>query len=104
MMRAPLRIRVIIEEGRFGNVFAEAAVDLSPDMNEVMTPLKMSDGPFPFFDTPMATVHRVRDMREYTVDRLAPEVAKVLIKAMRSKDTMNGYTIAEQEEFKKGGA
>lgn len=104
-MREPLRIRVIIEEGRFGNVLAESVGYLAPDINEVMMPLKMSDGPFPIFDTPLATVQRVTAMREFTVKSLAPEVAKVLIEAMRAKDTVNGYTKAERDEFdKKPGA
>lgn len=104
MMREDLRIRVIIE-GRFGEVLAQAVGQLAPEMAGVMTPLKMSDGAFPLFDTPPATVLCVKKMREYTVASLAPKVAKVLIEAMRAKDTVNGYTKAERDEFdKKPGA
>lgn len=95
-----LKIRVIIE-GQYGEMIAEAAVQLSPDMGGVMTPLKLSDGPFPIFDTPTHVVEHVTKLREYTVEKLAPDVAKVLIEAMRSKDTFNGYTEAERDEFNK---
>ncbi len=97
-MREDLRIRVIIE-GQFGEVLATAIAPLSSDLGEVVKSLKTSDGPCPFFDTPMETVHRVREMRNYTVQNLSPKIADVLIEAMRAKDTVNGYTKAGLEEF-----
>lgn len=97
-MHEELRIRVIIE-GRFGEEIAMAIAPLSLDMAEVLTPLKVSDGPFPFFDTPAPVIQRVKAMRNFTVARLAPEVAKVLIEAMGAKDTVNGYTKAEMREL-----
>jgi hypothetical protein len=103
-MREPLRIRVIIEGGRFGEVIADVASMLSPEMDEVMTPLKLSDGAPSFFDTPQSTIQRVMAMRSFSAQNLAPEVAKVLIEAMRSRDTINGYTKAERDEINgKGG-
>jgi hypothetical protein len=97
----PTRLRVTLT---IGSATLEAAVDLDEHFvaNELCEPLKVSDGPFCMFDTPQRILRRVLYTREKFIERITPELVKVLGDVFASKDTINGYTHAETREFMEG--
>lgn len=85
-------------QGRFGEVVAEVFVPMDRFLQDTIQPLKMSDGPMPFFDTPRETVRRVKADRAATARILSPKITEALLDAMAAKDLFNGYT---KQELKK---
>jgi hypothetical protein len=90
-------IKVYIETRR-GESLATAWAPLEDAMEIVFTPLKISDGALPIFDTPAAVVKRVKQTRAGYAKYLAPRIERLLLDAMESRDMFNGYT---KDELKK---
>ncbi len=95
------RLRVMVEIPYTLDKPLQVAIDLDDDFMqmEVLSPIKLSDGPFALFDTPQAVVRRVRYTREHFIKRITPDLVKALADLFSAKDTFNGYTKQEREQF-----
>lgn len=93
-------MRITIERRR-GEAIAEVCVPLEGTLTtDLFQQLKTSDGPFPFFDTPLAVVHRVKRTRAGYAKYIAPKIEKLLLDGMEARDLFNGYTKDEIKKFR----
>lgn len=91
-----LRVSLYVEEFPSSKDI-DLVLPISDMYEEFCVPLKLSDSMFPMFDTPPATVQRVRRMRKDA----AEIIATAIVKALADKDTINGYTTKERAIWEK---
>lgn len=86
-------------QGRYGQIIAEAIAPLNRFLaDEILHPLKVSDGAIPWLDTPPPVLRRVKASRENCAKILTPAISRVLLDAMEAKDLFNGYTKEERAD------